>query len=309
VGSSCLAQSINITSENRHSACLAVVVSYPVDEVSEGEMPLAKDLVPSPLPDRATLFLETPLYETFAIPSTAEGRGDLLGLRYGTVQFDAYCVHCRRHSPFKTSYRSFRADADQAIKDGTFEHTIECQRHPVHKYVFHFRLNGMRLTKIGQFPSIADLASADIEKYRPLLKTHFGELSKATGLASHGVGIGAFVYLRRIFERLIQQHHDELPAPVEDFGRMRMDEKIGALKSVLPPALVRNKATYSILSKGLHELDEETCKAYFPVVRAAIIQILEQDFQARDKKLAEEKLEAEIAKIAGELSAKSLRTD
>jgi len=270
---------------------------------------LAKALVPSPLPERAVLFLETPLYETFAIPSTAAAMSDMLGLRYGTVQFDAYCIHCKRHSPFKTAARTYKSsDRDQAIKDGKFEHVIECQRYPVHKYVFYFHLHAMRLTKVGQFPSIADIASADIEKYRPLLKAHFAELSKATGLASHGVGIGAFVYLRRIFERLIQQHYDELPLPVEDFGGMRVDEKIGALKAVLPPALVRNKATYGILSKGLHELDEETCKAYFPVVRAAIIQILEQDFQAREKRLAEQNLEAEIAKIAGDVNAKVAQT-
>lgn len=271
---------------------------------------MANELVPSPLPERQVLFLETPLYEAFAIPSTVAGKNDMLGLRYGTVQFDAYCVHCKRHSPFKTAPRTYRSsDPDMAIKGGSFEHVIECQRDPVHKYVFYFRLSAMRLTKVGQFPSIADIASADIEKYRPLLKKYFAELSKATGLASHGVGIGAFVYLRRIFERLIQQHHDELSAPIEDFGGMRMDEKIGALKSVLPPALVRNKATYGILSKGLHELDEETCKAYFPVVRAAIIQILEQDFQAREKRLAEENLEAQIAKIAGELKTKAAVKD
>lgn len=263
-----------------------------------------------PLPDWAVLFLETPLYETFAIPSTADGKSEMLALRWGTVQFDAYCVHCKRHSPFKTATRTYRAsDPDAGIKDGSFEHVIECQRHTDHKYVFYFRLKAMRLTKVGQFPSIADIASADIEKYRPLLKTHFAELSRATGLASHGIGIGAFVYLRRIFEQLIQQHHDELSSPVEGFGGMRMDEKIGALKTVLPPALVKNKVTYGILSKGLHELDEETCKAYFPVVRAAIIQILEQDFQAREKRLAEQNLEAQIAKIAGELKAKVVLTD
>jgi len=262
-------------------------------------------VVPALLPDPAVLFLETPLYESFAVPKSVEGKQSILLLRQGTVQFDAYCIHCKRHSPFKTASRTYRNnDPDVAIQDGRFEHVIECQRYPVHKYVFYFRLNAMRLAKVGQFPSIADIASADIEKYRPLLKRHFAELSKATGLASHGVGIGAFVYLRRIFECLIEHHHDDLASPVDGFERMRMDEKIGALKGVLPPALVKNRATYGILSKGLHELDEETCKAYFPVVRAAIIQILEQDFQAREKRLAEEKLEAEIAKIANDLKSK-----
>lgn len=82
---------------------------------------------------------------------------------------------------------------------------------------------------------------------------------------------------------------------------MRMDEKIDALKAVLPPALVKNKATYTILSKGLHELDERTCQLYFPVVRSAIIRILEQDFQRREADKAEAALAFQIAEINRQL--------
>jgi hypothetical protein len=66
---------------------------------------------------------------------------------------------------------------------------------------------------------------------------------------------------------------------------------------------VRNKAVYGILSKGMHELDEETCLTAFPVVRAAIIQILEQDLEARNKARAEEELEREVAKLHQRLKA------
>ncbi|MDP9415451.1 MAG: hypothetical protein M3Q08_15510 [Pseudomonadota bacterium] len=84
-----------------------------------------------------------------------------------------------------------------------------------------------------------------------------------------------------------------------------MDQKIEQLRDVLPPALVKNRKPYSILSLGVHELDETSCKKCFPVVRTAIITILEQDLQARERKSAEARLEAEIAKIAGELKKPS----
>ena len=35
------------------------------------------------------------------------------------------------------------------------------------------------------------------------------EFTKAIGLAANGVGIGSFVYLRRIFENLVFQAFDE----------------------------------------------------------------------------------------------------
>ena len=191
------------------------------------------------------------------------------------------------------------------LKSGYFDIEVSCQRDGTHKYLFCFLYDGLHLTKYGQHPSMEDIAGADIRKYATLLRDgYFGELKRATGLASHGIGIGAFVYLRRIFERLILDHREAVAQagkPIDGFDVLRMDEKIGALKDELPEALVKNKAAYRILSVGIHELDEETCKRYFPVVRAAIIQILEQDFQRRESEQVAAALESEIARISGDL--------
>ncbi|MBN8934372.1 MAG: hypothetical protein J0G97_21910, partial [Rhizobium pusense] len=88
---------------------------------------------------------------------------------------------------------------------------------------------------------------------------------------------------------------------IEGFEGMRMMEKVAALSSSLPPALVTYKNVYGILSKGVHELDEETCRRYFPAVRAMIIAILEQDLQNRAKAEAEDKLKREMQNILGEI--------
>jgi hypothetical protein len=40
---------------------------------------------------------------------------------------------------------------------------------------------------------------------------------------------------------------------------------------------------------------------YFPVVRAAIMQILEQDLETRNRRKAEEDLEREISRISSDL--------
>ena len=45
------------------------------------------------------------------------------------------------------------------------------------------------LTKIGQYPSIADLSVAELKKYQKVLQADdYRELSRAIGLASHGIG-------------------------------------------------------------------------------------------------------------------------
>ena len=62
----------------------------------------------------------------------------------------------------------------------------------------------MQLQKIGQFPSLADIAIDESKTYRTVLTPEdSSQFHKAIGLAAHGVGIGSFVYLRRIFERLV----------------------------------------------------------------------------------------------------------
>ena len=255
------------------------------------------------LPTFEQLCLELPLYRCVE----TKNKTYLSHLRRDAIQFDAFCVDCGRSSTFKTRRSSgggagLSHDPDWMRQPGQISIHLFCQR-AEHAYQFQFWYDGGKLVKFGQLPSLEDIAGADIRKYESLLKGgYFGELKRATGLASHGIGIGSFVYLRRIFERLIKVHYEELESPkptADEFSLLRMDEKIAALRSALPPALVKNKAAYKILSAGIHELDEDTCRIYFPVVRSAIVQILEQDLQARERAKAAADLEAEISKIAG----------
>ncbi|WP_157629716.1 hypothetical protein [Rhizobium gallicum] len=88
-----------------------------------------------------------------------------------------------------------------------------------------------------------------------------------------------------------------------------MAEKIEALKADLPQAVVKYKAAYGILSKGIHELSEDECIRYFPVLRSAIIAILEQDLQNRLKREKEQALELEMQRIMGSLGKGGEKAD
>lgn len=151
------------------------------------------------------------------------------------------------------------------------------------------------IQKIGQWPSSADLADRSLRHYKKALQnTDFKEFSKAVGLEAHGVGIGAFVYLRRIFERLIDGAQTQAKTDgISDIPN-KMDDRIQALKGYLPEFLVEHRKLYGIISKGIHELSEDDCLEAFPVVRTAIELILD-DVLA--KKAKEEKVKQTSAAL------------
>ena len=80
-----------------------------------------------------------------------------------------------------------------------------------------------------------------------------------------------------------------------------MDERILALKEYLPQFLVENRAVYSILSLGIHELSEQQCLDLFGLIRKGMELILDEKLaqQEREKKMAAAR--KEIAAIKGEI--------
>ena len=63
---------------------------------------------------------------------------------------------------------------------------------------------------MGQYPSLADMQMFNVEKYRSVLgKDSYRDFTRAIGLNANGIGCGAFLYLRRILERLVEEAHQE----------------------------------------------------------------------------------------------------
>lgn len=150
---------------------------------------------------------------------------------------------------------------------------------------------------------MAELSLYDVKRYAKALdKLYFREFTRAIGLAAHGIGVGSFVYLRRIFESLIENAHQEMissPTWSEaDYLKARMSEKIELLKTKLPAFLVENRAMYGVLSKGVHELTEEECLNGFPVIKVGIEIILD----AKLRQLEEQQKIAEARKALQKLA-------
>lgn len=62
----------------------------------------------------------------------------------------------------------------------------------------------------------------------------------------------------------------------EEFGKAHVDKKIKMLEEYLPKSLANNSVFYGIISKGIHELSEEDCLEFFPVMQSFIMMILRQ---------------------------------
>jgi hypothetical protein len=177
---------------------------------------------------------------------------------------------------------------------------LTCTRLDNHVLRFGYFLDAGAIQKSGQYPSFASIAFDESKQYNKLLsKKDAGEFHRAIGLAAHNVGIGSFVYLRRIFERLINKRYQEFKGVEgwkdEDFYTLRMAEKVGFLSGHLPDFLVRNAKIYSILSVGIHELEEDQCLSFFKVLRQSLVLMLEEDKKKREELEMQRELEKAIA--------------
>lgn len=166
--------------------------------------------------------------------------------------------------------------------------------------------DGNMMKKIGQYPSVADLSFPELKEYKKVMtKEDERELKRAIGLFASGIGVGSFVYLRRIFERIIitasHKAITEGKIQEEEFGKAHVDEKIKMLAEYLPKSLANNPVFYGIVSKGIHELSEEECLEFFPVMQSFIMMILRQWEKIRKDEEEEKKLAASLNNIAAKV--------
>lgn len=255
--------------------------------------------------------LEMPLYHVFDLSMGMIAERVYANISYDDT-IDAYCVWCKKESIFDTTELIYETPVRASmghpgetelaawLKKGNGLNRVvhSCTRASGHNYYAYYLKQGSLFVKFGQFPSAADFQIPQTEKYRKVLtEDQYREMTRGIGLAAHGVGIGSFVYLRRIFEDLIEEAYTlaqkEVGFDQVTYKKIRMDEKIEMLKSHLPDFLVENSALYSILSKGIHELTEDECLRYFETVKIGIEQILDEKIIQKEK--AEKALKAREA--------------
>jgi hypothetical protein len=254
-----------------------------------------------PYPGHDEFVFETPLYSTLQISDEAEKK-----LLSGTLTVDGYCPDCKTKRVFKMIPLTTTALARASQIDRVFYDEIirfSCAKVAHHRISIYLRITSGMIVKYGQNPSYADLIiEQDAERTKMLGKEDRREYNKAIGLAAHDAGIGAYAYLRRIFERWIwrvfNEHKTANSWDEAEFTHKRMNEKINVLRNLLPELLVKNAGAYGILSDGLHNLSEEDCLAFFPILRIGILLILEQDIEQKARTAREAEFTKAVSTFA-----------
>jgi hypothetical protein len=310
-----------------------------MNQTGVGASTLEGAAMPREIPTLEAFFLETPLYTRFEINRWNFKRVERIEFFKGAL--DAFCIECEKDSVF-----SFRPSKLQGVLTGSVpsppvitgmgapkakeeirsnsQEDLEawqkkyavgprirlvefrCTRDDDHALFFFFQIRDAKIMKIGQYPSLADLQSGKIKKYRKILgDDKYKELIRAVGLSAPGVGIAAFVYLRRIFEGLIDDARTEAAKEEgwddEEFQRSHVDEKILMLRDFLPSFLIENRTIYSILSKGIHSLTEEECLSYFEPLKLGIELILDEKIEQEERTKKISKTRKALDSIRSEL--------
>lgn len=240
--------------------------------------------------------LEMPLYHTFDLSVGAHSEKIFDSLIFnGTI--DAYCTFCDKESVFRANEYYMNMPTYRLWHEreqGFTKIVYVCTRNTKHDYsIYYLKILDPvfegRFLKIGQWPSTADFQIPQAAKYRKILgEEQYKEFTRGAGLAAHGVGIGSFIYMRRIFENLVEEAHTKTlmgnPGfPNDVYRDARMDEKIKMVREHLPEFLVENRSLYAILSKGVHDLTEKECLRYFEAVKVGIEQILDEKIIQKER--------------------------
>lgn len=263
------------------------------------------------------LVFDRPLYE----PSKVEDPLTIRNLfRIGATIIDGYCCECGKESVFHSTSRFENEDKKMHVSsyNGVWGAVFTCQRHADHKIHIIFEIDVVSeyqksnygkslkeiiagsIVKIGQSPSHADISNGGLSAYKKVLNgIDRTEFVRANGLAAHGVNIGSFVYLRRVFERLLHRARERAGENIdrEAFESSRVAEKIEILSEYLPPFMAENTRVYGILSKGIHELDEKTCGKLYSLLKQSCLLMLEQEKDLAEQRALEDELSKSIASI------------
>lgn len=183
------------------------------------------------------------------------------------------------------------------------EYLFNCTNDKNHQYIMYISVeikkDGFVVRKIGQNPSMLTIKGFDFDKYKKELEAlnAYEDYKKADLSYADHFYVGSFAYLRRIFEKMLEEY-TEGKALVDN----HVDTKINVAKEKFDPR-IRDllKNMYGILSASIHELDEETSKDYYISLKAIIDIQLEYLKTEKDKEKQSKELSSVLGKIASGL--------
>ena len=249
------------------------------------------------------------------------------------IGIDCYCEKCKEKKSFliyksimmKEMYNfserlnyAYSKSAREAAKEakfkenfnnffGHFEVEMNCAICD-NKLIFYYIYQDGALEKIKTYPDLMNGLKDKYKKYSKLNSGRFNYyLELITGAYLYynsGSGIGSYCYLRRCIENyVIDCLFDNCPKEeAEKYVKLIFPEKIKKAKEFIEDEIIELlKPLYSILSKGIHELDEEKCKGAFELLRETIEYILDDKLNNIEKEKKKKNLKKNLEKKSNEL--------
>ena len=257
--------------------------------------------------------VEIPLYKKVEYEFRGVAHKGYLRSALADLEFDAFCIHCGKESYFKRDTSNDPPSGGgargaklthpiNAVSEDIITFKFCCARSSKHVYSYIFKLDSESIEKVGQSPSLAKILKPTLERFKGVLTTRiYNDLQLANELWSHGIGAGSLVYLRRVLENLIVDASSEMKNcgedPPEGFEKLRIPEKINAVKSHLPCDVWKVRSSYSVLSKGIHSLSERKCREIYPTMLGSIQHILNMKIDERNKKKTEDDTSRALQKV------------
>ncbi len=245
------------------------------------------------------IIFEAPLYSKWENKSQKKNDELIEDLTNFDERIERYCTECLSRRIFASDKAgssitgSFldKNSLNKVLKKNNFLlKCFNCSANSSHKILIGFYIDDKNIVKISEYPSRYDSVRDNFNKYNKILKKDkLDELAKASQLESNGYAIAASLYYRRIFENIILRTFldSSIPDKIDEseFRKKRMEDKIKYVKSFLPNYFNDNPSIYSILSKAVHELKEEECREYLPIVSTIIFYSLDEAVDKRNKEL------------------------
>lgn len=156
---------------------------------------------------------------------------------------------------------------------------------------------------------IKDEDIQQFKKMKLLNEDDLKELNNANKCKKLGMNIASFVYMRRIFENMLQRIYEAHQSEVtikddsKKFTDLFVKDKVKLLKPYLPILMNEEVSSdkyiklYKLLSEGIHKLNEDICESLYNIIKELLLMILEKEMQEKKNRKNLAELETSFNKI------------
>lgn len=259
---------------------------------------------------------------------------DLLNICFHTDKIRIKCIECESECPFSVSFnveqykksgtylyrfmsglnyvrRECSIHDDEMLNheiqladfdEGIIEYTFRCTMNEFHyqkMYLLYTLDNGLiTFRKIGQKPMNTDLVDKYSNDYKSILSKYdaLDDFRHFEQSESRNLLAGSCTYLRRIFEKMVNKMLLN-PKISEDQRKNahRFEDKIKLVKDQFDDDIIDIlTSSYSLLSRGIHELDNNEIDQFYSLMLELICTQLEYENSATIKSKRKNELKKNI---------------